>query len=74
LSPPAHDFEVRVSGILTRSNTRIRPIHLNIDMLGFIHGPAQVYLLATGWESPARSSTEHRLLSLLYNRAEAHRL
>jgi len=43
-------------------------------MLGFIHGPAQVYLLATGWESPARSSTEHRLLSLLYTRAEAHKL
>jgi len=74
LPPPAHDFEVRVSGILTRIHTRIRPIHLYIDMLGFINGPAQIYLVDTAWESPARSSTERRLLSLLYTRAEAHKL
>ena len=43
-------------------------------MLGFIKGLAQIYLVDTGWESPVRSSTERRLLSLLYSRAKAHKL
>jgi hypothetical protein len=74
LPPAAHGFKVRVAGALTGIHTRNRPIHLYIDMLGFINGAAQVYLVDTGWESPARSSTERRLISLLYSRAEAHKL
>jgi hypothetical protein len=74
LPPAAHDFKVRVSGTLTEIHTRNRPTRLYIDLLGFIKGPAQIYLLAMGWESPARSSAEHHLISLLYSRAEAHKL
>jgi hypothetical protein len=74
LPPAAHGFKVQAAGTLTGIHTRNRPIHLYIDMLGFINGPAQIYMVATGWESPAQSSTERRLLSLLYSRAEAHKL
>lgn len=74
LPPAAHGFKVRVSGTLTGIHTRNRPIHLYIDMFGFTNGPAQIYLVDTGWESPARSGTEQRLLSLLHSRAEAHKL
>ena len=73
LPPAAHGFKVRVTGVLAGIHIRNQPTHIYIDMLGFSNGPAEIYLLDTGWKSPARSSTEHRLLSLLYSRAEAHR-
>jgi hypothetical protein len=74
LQPPAHHFKVRVEGTLTGINARNRPIDLYIDVLGFINGPAQIYLVASGWGTPARSSTERHLLALLHTRAEAHKL
>jgi hypothetical protein len=40
-----------------------------LDAFGFVKGPAQVSLSATGYSSPVPSSTEQRLLSLLYSRA-----
>lgn len=44
------------------------------DMLGFLDGPAEVVLIATGFSHPVASATEKRLISLLYQRATAHRL
>lgn len=70
----AHGFKVRVEGTLTGIKAHNRLTHLYIDVLGFVNGPAQIYLVATGWGSPARTSTERRLLALLYGRAEAHKL
>jgi hypothetical protein len=44
------------------------------DALGFVYGPAEVSLYATGVGTPVASATERHLLSLLYGRAKAHKL
>jgi hypothetical protein len=48
--------------------------HLYTDVLGFVYGPAEVSLIATGIRRPVPSALEQRLLSLLYSRAKAHKL
>jgi hypothetical protein len=48
--------------------------HLYADVLGFVYGPAEVSLIATGIARPVPSELEQRLLSLLYSRAKAHKL
>ena len=44
------------------------------DFLGFVIGRAVITLHATGDPRPFPASTEGRLLSLLYSRAEAHKV
>ena len=47
---------------------------LYIDEFFFVAGPTVVSLIASYGEKPTAPATEDRLLSLLYSRAEAHRL
>jgi hypothetical protein len=66
-----------LSGAVVESpSPRARPVQISvyIDVLGFLVGPGEVNLTATGEKRPASSATEHRLLSLLYSRAVAHKL
>jgi hypothetical protein len=45
-----------------------------VDAVAFVHGRSSVTLYATGILRPVPAATERRLLSLLYSRAEAHKL
>ena len=60
-------FAIKAHGAKGRSQ-------LYHDFLGFAVGPAVVMLNATGDPHPFPVTTEHRLLSLLYSRAKAHKL
>jgi hypothetical protein len=42
------------------------------DVLGFVSGAAEVNLTAISLKRPLSYVTEHRLLSLLYDRTLAH--
>jgi hypothetical protein len=68
-------FGVRVTTSLTAiaagRQTRV-PVYL--DIFEILAGPAEVSLTATSVSQPARVATERRLLSLLYSRAQAHKL
>jgi hypothetical protein len=48
----------------------LRSFRSYIDDLGFLHGNERVMLLADGQPQPPPATTERRLLSLLYTRAE----
>jgi hypothetical protein len=52
--------------------TRKLQLPVYVDVLGFLSGPAQISLTATGLKQPPSSATEHRVLSLLYSRAQTH--
>jgi hypothetical protein len=43
-----------------------------MDLLGFVDGPAEVVLLTSGLPEPFPAATEHRLFSLLIQRAKTH--
>jgi hypothetical protein len=49
-------------------------VHLYLDMLGFVDGPAQVTLFSSGVLRPFPAALQERLFSLLLIRATAHRL
>ena len=49
-------------------------VHLYLDMLGFVDGPAQVTLFSSGVLRPFPAAVQERLFSLLLARAKAHRL
>ena len=49
-------------------------VHLYLDMLGFVDGPAQVTLFSSGVLRPFPAAVQERLFSLLLVRAKAHRL
>jgi hypothetical protein len=49
-------------------------IPVYIDTFGFVAGPAQIGLTATGLKRPPSPATERRLLSKLYSRAKARGL
>ena len=74
LPSEAHGFKVRIAGALSFANAGSKRTRLYIDLLGFVSGPAQIYLVASGWGAPVRSNTERHLLSLLVTRAKAHKL
>jgi hypothetical protein len=78
---------LRITGELGRGQTQSRAtaafatsspsaariqVPLYIDAFGFVVGRAQVGMTATSVKRPASSATEHRLLALLYRRANAH--
>jgi hypothetical protein len=48
--------------------------HVEVDMYFFAAGRGIVALGTLGYDAPAPSAAEHRLVRLLYIRAEAHRL
>jgi hypothetical protein len=50
------------------------PVSDYVDAVKFVYGRSAVTLLATGVLRPVPAATERRLLSLLYSRAEAHKL
>jgi hypothetical protein len=60
-------FGRRTATVLLRG----RQIYLRIykDVFGFVYGPAEITLRATGFSRPVPSKTEQRLLLLLYHRA-----
>jgi hypothetical protein len=47
---------------------------LHLDTFFFAAGPTMVGLVALGGDAPPPSAAEHRLLTLLHSRAEAHKL
>jgi hypothetical protein len=49
-------------------------VHVYLDMLGFVDGPAQVTLFSSGVLRPFPATVQERLFSLLLVRAKAHRL
>jgi hypothetical protein len=49
-------------------------VHLYLDLLGFVDGPAQVTLFSSGILRPFPAAVQQQLFSLLLNRAKAHRL
>jgi hypothetical protein len=49
-------------------------VHLYLDMLGFVDGPAQVTLFSSGVLRPFPAALQERLFTLLLVRAKAHRV
>ena len=49
-------------------------VHLYLDMLGFVDGPAQVTLFSSGVLRPFPAALQERLFSLMLARAKAQRL
>jgi hypothetical protein len=49
-------------------------VTLYSDRFSFVVGPAEIVLAITSAPGPPRTELERRLLSLLYSRAEAHKL
>ena len=75
LPPGQESFGVRITTSLTRivGGKQVRlPVYL--DIFELLAGPAEVGLSATSASRPASSTTERRLLSLLYSRAQEHKL
>jgi hypothetical protein len=50
------------------------PIPVYVDQFGFVSGPAEISLTATGAPQPVPTEVAERLTSLLYSRAIAHKL
>jgi hypothetical protein len=59
----------KLQSLLRGGRVRLRIYH---DVFGFLSGPAEIELTATGFTTPVLSATEQRLLALLYSRAQAH--
>lgn len=72
--PGASAYGLRVSGVEVGEPHSSSAIHVYADTFGFAVGPAEVVLKATGVGHPVNSSTERRLLAVLYSRATAHQL
>ena len=70
---PIYGFRIRECGTLSE---RCRSGHNEdiTDTFGIILGPVLTTLLVTSENKPFPPATEQRLLSLLYNRAKAHKL
>jgi hypothetical protein len=69
-------FGIRIAITILGVPAAIEPTqpHLYIDAFGFLSGPAEVDLIATAFPQPVSEEAEARLLSLLYSRAQAHKL
>jgi Trypsin len=48
----------------------VRSFHIYLDSFGFLHGDESIALSADSQPQPPSATVEHRLLSLLYSRAE----
>lgn len=75
LSTGQQSFGIRVSTSITTGvggKQVSRPLY--VDVFSLLAGPAEVELGVTALSHPASTATEHRLLSLLYSRAQAHKL
>ena len=66
-------FGLRLTVLLLAPRTGHR-FHLYLDFLGFVAGPAEIGLSASGFSQPVSAGTERRLMSTLYARAKAHEL
>jgi hypothetical protein len=69
--PETTGVAIRTSIIVPRLPS---PVPVYIDELGFIAGHAEITLTTEGAPRPIPAEVEARLLSLLYNRAQAHKL
>lgn len=69
-------FGLRLRTTLTTRELGGRPakVPIYLDEYGFISGPAEINLTATGFSTPVPVKTEQRLLTLLYSRTQAHKL
>jgi hypothetical protein len=68
-------FGVRVStSISTIAGAKQVKLPVYFDMFALLAGPAEVQLSAFGISHPPSTATERRLLSVLYSRAQAHKL
>jgi hypothetical protein len=72
----AASFGVRTTLYFAEFDTPGTPKRINYfeDFVGFVLGRALIVLNTTGDPRPVPAATERRLLSLLYSRANAHRL
>jgi hypothetical protein len=60
--------------ITVKINVRRISTPLFVDVLGFVSGPAEVSLYASGFPAPFSARGEERLFSLLLGRAKSHSL
>ncbi len=71
-TPPAPGttggFGWRVTATFTLQRVRV---HLYLDLLGFVYGPARVTLFSSGALRPFPAAVQQRLFSLLLDRAKA---
>jgi hypothetical protein len=69
-------FGLRLATTVIGRNLRGGEIRTRVytDEFGFVSGPAEINLTATGVSRPIPSATEQRLLSLLFSRAREHKL
>jgi hypothetical protein len=75
LATGKESFGVRVTTTLitvVRGKQVRLPIYL--DVFDLLAGPAEVDMSASGTAHPPQKAIERRLLSLLYTRAETHKL
>lgn len=76
-APPSPLRNVRVYGLRTTAKSDFGTTgrsNYYEDFFAFVVGSTVITLNATGDPHPAPAATEHRLLSLLYSRAEVHKL
>jgi hypothetical protein len=66
--------EITTSAVGVPSQIAATPSHVYIDVLGFISGASEIDLTAVGFPHPVPAEAEQRLMSLLYTRAQAHKL
>jgi hypothetical protein len=74
--PPVHgSFGARITTSVAASSP-VNPVRVPVylDIFAILAGPAEVTLTSTSISHAASVTTEHRLLSLLVERANAHKL
>jgi hypothetical protein len=77
LSPAGQEsFAIRVATTLITQSIRYREIRLPVylDFFAILAGPAEINLSAVSISHPPPTAIERRLLSVLYSRAQAHKL
>jgi hypothetical protein len=67
-------FGYRISVTVLGTPSTIEAPHVYVDAFGFLSGPAEIALTATGFPQPVPEEADEHLLSLLAGRAAAHKL
>jgi hypothetical protein len=69
-------FGYRIAVAILGVPSTIEPTqpHLYVDAFGFLSGPAEIALIATGFPQPVPEDIDQRLLALLHSRADARTL
>jgi hypothetical protein len=73
-APGSFAVEITTSVLGIPSQIAATPPHVYIDILGFLSDASEINLTATGFPEPVPAEAEQRLITLLYNRAQANKL